>query len=235
MSGWLKIHRCITNHWLYTENRVFSKYEAWLDILITVNYSDAKVLIKGKLYDVKRGQSILSMESWAKRWNWDKSKVRRFMELLQNDAMIVLKTDNTTTHLTVCKYESYQDERHADKTQMKRERIADEYQTTPIEEEEEEIEEKKEDTLFNQLWALYTKKGNRKNSLSAFNKLTKSEIELVKQHLPTYIKNHIDNDKMEFLPHFSTYLNGKRFNDNLPYKEIKQTEVKQPNFLKLND
>jgi hypothetical protein len=239
MSGWLKIHRCITNHWLYTENRVFSKYEAWLDILITVNYSDAKVLIKGKLYDVKRGQSILSMESWAKRWNWDKSKVRRFMELLQNDAMIVLKTDNTTTHLTVCKYESYQDERHADKPQTKRKRNADEYQTTPIEEEEEEIKEEKEeekiDILFEQLWTLYTKKGNRKDSLSAFSKLKKNEIELVKQHLPIYIKHHIDNDKMKFLPHFSTYLNGKRFNDNLPYEEIKQIEVKQPNFLKLND
>jgi hypothetical protein len=92
----------------------------------------------------------------------------------------------------------------------------------------------KED-LFEELWTLYTKQGNRKTSLSAFNNLNKSEIEIVKQHLPIYIKNHIDNDKMKFLPHFSTYLNQKRFNDNLPYKEIKQIEVKQPNFLKLND
>ena len=32
MSGWIKIHRSITNHWLYTEKRVFSKFEAWNDI-----------------------------------------------------------------------------------------------------------------------------------------------------------------------------------------------------------
>jgi len=89
--------------------------------------------------------------------------------------------------------------------------------------------------LFDELWTLYTKKGNRKDSLSAFSKLKKNEIELVKQHLPIYIKNHIDNDKMKFLPHFSTYLNGKRFNDNLPYEEIKKIEVKQPNFLNLDD
>ena len=76
MSGWIKIHRCISNHWIYTEKRSFSRFEAWIDILMTVNFSDAQVLIKGKLYQVKRGQSILSMENWAKRWNWDKSKVR---------------------------------------------------------------------------------------------------------------------------------------------------------------
>jgi DNA replication protein DnaD len=144
MSGWIKIHRCITNHWIYTEKRSFSKFEAWIDILMTVNFADAQVLIKGKLYQVKRGQSILSMDSWANRWNWNKSKVRRFMDLLQKDSMIVIKTDTITTQLTVCNYESYQDERHTDKPQTKRKRNTNETQTTPIKEEEEEQEEKKE-------------------------------------------------------------------------------------------
>lgn len=126
MCGWIKIHRSITNHWLYSEKRVYSKLEAWYDILLNVNYIDNKVMIKGKLYEVKRGQSILSYESWGKRWNWDKSKVRRFFNLLQNDSMIQLKCDNTTTHLTVCKYESYQGERNADETQTKRKRNTDE-------------------------------------------------------------------------------------------------------------
>lgn len=126
MCGWIKIHRSITNHWLYSEKRVYSKLEAWYDILLNVNYTDNKVMIKGKLYEVKRGQSILSYESWGKRWNWDKSKVRRFFNLLQNDSMIELKCDNTTTHLTVCKYESYQGERNVDETQTKRKRNTDE-------------------------------------------------------------------------------------------------------------
>lgn len=142
MSGWIKIHRAITDHWLYTEKRVFSRFEAWNDILLMVNYTDAKTIIKGKVYDIKRGQSILSLDSWAKRWNWDKSKVRRFMMLLQSEKMIELKSDTITTHLIVCKYESYQGERNADETRMKRKRNADETQTTPIEEEEERKEEK---------------------------------------------------------------------------------------------
>ena len=151
MSGWIKIHRSITDHWLYSEKRVFSKFEAWHDILLTVNYSESKSLIKGKLYIVKRGQSILSLESWGKRWGWDKSKVRRFMELLQADGMIELVSDNITTQLTVCKYDVYQDERNANETRAKLKRNSNEFQTTPIEEGKEIKEEEEEEEVKNNI------------------------------------------------------------------------------------
>lgn len=141
MSGWIKIHRSITDHWLYNEKRTYSKLEAWYDILLNVNYIDTKTIIKGKLYEVKRGQSIMSLDSWAKRWNWDKSKVRRFFNMLQKDEMIELITDNITTQLTICKYESYQGEGNADETRKKRKRNANEIQTTPIEESKENKKE----------------------------------------------------------------------------------------------
>lgn len=142
MSGWIKLHRSIKDHWLYTEDRVFSKFEAWNDILLSVNFSDAKQVIKGKIYNIKRGESTMSLDTWAKRWNWDKSKVRRFLTLLQSDGMIVLVSDNITTHLTVCNYASYQDERNASETPMKRKRNTNEIQTTPIKEEQEQQEQK---------------------------------------------------------------------------------------------
>jgi chitodextrinase len=149
MSGWIKIHRSIKDHWLYQEDRVYSRFEAWNDILLSVNYSDSKQIIKGKVYIIRRGESIFSLDTWAKRWKWDKTKVRRFLNLLQNDSMIVLTSDNITTHLTVCNYASYQDERNASETQVKRKRNTNEIQTTPIKEEEERQEEKeKKDNRF---------------------------------------------------------------------------------------
>jgi len=147
MSGWIKIHRSIIDHWLYTEKRIFSRFEAWNDILLSVNYLEAKTIIKGKIYTIKRGESILSLDSWSKRWGWDKSKVRRFLNLLQKDGMIVLNSDSITTHLIVCKYDSYQGERNADETPKKRKRNADETQTTPIEEEEENNNNKKKNNI----------------------------------------------------------------------------------------
>ena len=90
MSGWIKLNRSIQSHWIYNERRKFSKLEAWIDMLMTANYADNKVIIKGKLYEVKRGESINSMDTWASRWSWDKSAVRRFLTLLQNDNIYIV-------------------------------------------------------------------------------------------------------------------------------------------------
>ena len=130
-KGWVSIHRELQDHWLWQEKRVFSKLEAWFDILLTVNHSEQKVMIKNTLYIVKRGDSIKCLDTWGKRWNWNKSKVRRFLVLLEKDSMIVTKNETKTTRLTVCKYDSYQTIGNANETQMKHSRNADETQMTP--------------------------------------------------------------------------------------------------------
>jgi hypothetical protein len=150
MEGWIKTHRKIQDHWIYKEHRVFSNFEAWTDILLNVNHCEAKVYIKGTLFTVKRGESINSLETWAKRWNWTKSKVRRFLELLQSDEMVVIKNEHKTTRLTVCNYDSYQDTRNADETEMKRRRNADETRVKPYKNDKNEnndnnIEERKQE------------------------------------------------------------------------------------------
>jgi hypothetical protein len=145
MSGWIKLHRDIKNHWIYTEKRKFSKFEAWTDILLSVNHAQAKTIIKGKLITIERGESILSLDSWAIKWGWNKSAVNRFFDLLKKDGMILLQNEMVTTRLTVCNYASYQDERNADETQKKRKRNATETQTKSIKEEQEQEEEKEEE------------------------------------------------------------------------------------------
>jgi DNA-binding transcriptional regulator YhcF (GntR family) len=148
MAGWIKLHRDIKNHWIYTEKRKFSKFEAWTDILLSVNHAQAKTIIKGKLITIERGESILSLDSWGMKWGWNKSAVNRFFDLLKKDGMIVLQNETVTTRLTVCNYASYQDERNAHETQTKRKRNASETQTKSIEEEQEEQQQEKEEKKF---------------------------------------------------------------------------------------
>lgn len=141
MEGWIKVHRSITNHWVFSDAE---KLKAWITILLNVNHEEIKVNLGNEIFICGRGESLKSLDSWAKLFgkNWNKSKVRRFFELLKNDSMIVLKSEHITTRLTVCKYDNYQDDRNADETQMKRKRNASETQTTPNKNEKNDKNEK---------------------------------------------------------------------------------------------
>ncbi len=44
-KGWISMHRKMQEHWLWDEKRTFSNLEAWIDILLTVNHTEKKVLI----------------------------------------------------------------------------------------------------------------------------------------------------------------------------------------------
>ena len=125
MEGWIKLHRKLKDHWIWkSDNRL----KWWIDILMTVNHDDAKVLIKGTLIECKRGQSVRSLDSWGRDWNVTKGAVRDFFRLLQNDAMLHTESLQITTRITVCNYEDYQTELHAEETQKKRNANAEETQ-----------------------------------------------------------------------------------------------------------
>jgi len=76
--------------------------------------------------------------------------------------------------------------------------------------------------IFEWFWNAYQKKGNKQTSLTAFKRLSKKEMLEIKDHIPKYLENHHRNGKMQFLPHFSSYLNKKIWLDNLPYEDKKE-------------
>lgn len=87
------------------------------------------------------------------------------------------------------------------------------------------INDNNKDTYpFEQFWEMYRKKGVRSKALKAFEKLKKEEKELLLVFIPKYVKNHVDADKTIYIPHFSTFLNEKRWNDELPYTINKPIE-----------
>ena len=129
MKGYISLHRQIQEHWLWKEKRELSKFEAWTDILLNVNHSKARVVIKNTVYNIDRGESVMSLKNWADRWNWSRSRVKRFLSLLEKDEMIRMKSDTTTTHLTICKYDSYQGERNGYETKVNIKRTSNEHQT----------------------------------------------------------------------------------------------------------
>lgn len=116
-KGWICLYRDITDHWLWNDA---VKLKWWLDILLSVNHKDKKVLIGNKLIECNRGQSVLSLSNWAKRWSVSKHTVNNFFTLLKNDNMITTENLIKTIRITVCKYDTYQDVSNASGTDGER-------------------------------------------------------------------------------------------------------------------
>lgn len=68
-----------------------------------------------------------------------------------------------------------------------------------------------ESDLFDIFWKAYPKKDKKKQSKTAFNRLTKSNQQLA---IADSAKRFINTDK-QFIPMASSYLNGERWNDEL--------------------
>ena len=107
MSGWISIHRKITDNWVWKE-KPFSKGQAWIDILMMVNHENKKILLGNELIEVERGSRITSIRQLCDRWGWSNTKVKNFLNLLEEDKMLVVKSDSKKTTLTVVNYNDYQ-------------------------------------------------------------------------------------------------------------------------------
>ncbi|MCY8971474.1 Replication protein O [Bacillus atrophaeus] len=116
MIGWIKLHRSVQDHWIYQEKRKFSKYEAWLDLLMMASHKDNKFVLGNELYEVKRGQFISSIRKLGERWSWSNTKVTQFLDLLRKDEMIDFKKDTKKTLITIVNYGVYHDSDEEKKT-----------------------------------------------------------------------------------------------------------------------
>lgn len=114
-TGWISLHRKIQDNFLWKKGRVFSKAEAWIDILMEVRHSEEqdKVMMGNVIITCDRGQSIKSIETWAMRWTWTRSAVQRFLKLLKQEKMITTENLVKTIRITVCNYKVYQKKRIA--------------------------------------------------------------------------------------------------------------------------
>jgi len=113
MSGWIKIHRKIIENPLYF-SEPFNRSMAWIDMILLANHSDNFFFKRGIRIDVKIGQIGYDIDSLAKRWQWSRGKVERFLQMLENDKQIVRQKTNVTTLISIVNYKEYQQDSKAD-------------------------------------------------------------------------------------------------------------------------
>lgn len=107
-KGYIKLYRSIRDNWVW-EEKPFSRGQAWIDIILSVNHKDAKILFNGSLVTVKRGTCITSIRKLAAKWGWSLEKTVKFLNELEKDGMIDKDSNRLRTLITVEKYSVYQD------------------------------------------------------------------------------------------------------------------------------
>lgn len=107
VNGFFKIQRKFFSHWLWEEDRSFSRAEAWLDMLQMAAFKETKRLVNGKMISIPIGGIAASERFLGTRWKWSRSKVRAFLLCLVSDQMLDQQKDHGETVLILCNYERY--------------------------------------------------------------------------------------------------------------------------------
>jgi len=108
VNGWIKLYRSLQDNWIW-KKKPFSRGQAWVDLLLNANYQDKKFPLGADIVEVERGEIITSELKLMEQWGWSKSKVRKFLETLEKDSMIVKKTDRKKTTIKLVQFSDYQD------------------------------------------------------------------------------------------------------------------------------
>lgn len=106
-QGYIYLDRSLCNHWLW--QCTFSEGQAWIDILYSANFKEQKQMDRYKKLEViKRGSFVTSLSILSSKWRWGRRRVQSFLQLLEQDGMITVRSDSRGTLITVCNYDKYQ-------------------------------------------------------------------------------------------------------------------------------
>lgn len=85
----------------------FTEREAWIWMIGAALWRDKRVRAGREMVDLKRGQLAFSERFMAQRWQWDRSRVHRFLLRLQHEKMVDVKSNHLVNQITICNYEKY--------------------------------------------------------------------------------------------------------------------------------
>ena len=106
--GWVKLHRKIFENKLWL-SEPFTKAQAWIDLFANANHENGSFWVRGNEVKIKRGQVGWSEVTMAKRWQWSRMKVRRYLKQLESDTQVrQQKIHKITSIITIIKYDDYQ-------------------------------------------------------------------------------------------------------------------------------
>jgi hypothetical protein len=248
MSGWIKLHRSIQDHFIYDFSEP-DKALAWIDILLSASYAESKVKIKSRLFSVQKGQWLVSQVTLQKRWKMSQNKVKRLLKLLENDGMISVLTNELTSIITICNFSDYQNDERANEqahgraverttneqsNDILRSKEYKEVKNKTIVDSDEPTSDKKDFLagLFDKFWKHYKTKQGKQKAMAKFKLFLKGKTESQSifwmNLMLAYYEHCLENQVVGYAElHAATYIHNRRWEDNPEFmKEFKSEWLK---------
>jgi hypothetical protein len=94
--GHVKLARALfQSHPFWIEERTFSRFEAWVDLIATAAWAPRTVVVRGERVDLERGELVASVRFLAERWGWSKDRATRFTRFLVKDGALTSRPART--------------------------------------------------------------------------------------------------------------------------------------------
>lgn len=116
-KGFIKISRSLFENHLWTEEREYSRAEAWIDLIQMARFEAKQEIIQNKVIEVQRGELTASRRFLENRWSWGSSKVSNYLKMLSKLGMINQRTNQGQTIISLVKYSDYNDTQTTNKPQ----------------------------------------------------------------------------------------------------------------------
>ncbi len=106
-QGFIVLPRSQINHPLL-DTGPYDRRSAWLWLVTSARWARGELNTKGGLVLIQRGQLAVTDTYLANAWDWDRMKVRRFLDAITQANMIRSDRNQAIRVITICNYEQFQ-------------------------------------------------------------------------------------------------------------------------------
>lgn len=107
MEGWIKLHRKISENGLW-QCEPFTRGQAWVDLLLLAAHQKSFFYVRGIKVNLERGQLAWGEIKLSERWQWSRTKLRKFLNDMEKEQQIIQQKGNVIQMITIVNYENYQ-------------------------------------------------------------------------------------------------------------------------------
>ena len=188
----------------------FTRIQALIDLCLLAANKPRTIFIRGNKVEIGKGQVSESEESLARRWQWSRNTVRKFLSELEESRIIEQQKSRVITLISVKKYLIVEQQNEQQIAQQNEQPINNN-KVNIIDKGDNKEKENNNISLadFEVCWKAYNRKGSNKKSLEQWQKLTDEERLKVLPHVKAYVGSR----DLQFQRDFERYLRDKTFEE----------------------